>query len=242
MDEVNDHSGIPRDAKHETTAPVVSVSMAEALERLLPYCDNNPHKVAARLDAQHREGDVRLLGGDVAMAPGANPAMLGIAAHIPPDGRAVLYIQVRKALAGDYPIWDGETVTSLSQHHQFWAFERENFDAHFPGEPIPDKPIADKSIPDELISDTPIPDEPKNRGGRPPDFEVIDLLTEALVYVGVAGKLPKTAGGEGGLREKLKQRLGPRCPGRTRFNEIFGPIYQRIQNERPPRHIPPIGD
>src|SRR5262249_19838001 len=121
------------------TAPAGSVFMAEALARYLPHCDNKPHKVAARLDAQQREGDVRLLGGNVAIAPGANPSMLGVKAHISPDGRAFLYVQVRKGLAGDYPIWDGETVTSLSQHHQFWAFERESFDAHFPDAPVSNK-------------------------------------------------------------------------------------------------------
>jgi hypothetical protein len=229
-------------AEQQPTTPDGPVSMADALERLLPYCDGNPHKVAARLDARHREGEIRLLAGGVVMAPGANPAMMGIAAHIPPDGRAVLYVQVRKALVGDYPIWDGKTVESLEKHHQFWTFERKSFDAHLPDEPVADAPVSDGSIPKEPISSEPVSDESKNLGGHPVEFEVEDLLREALVYLGVAGKLPKTVGGQGGLHDQLKQRLGTRCPGRTRFNEIFGPIFQRIQSERPPRHLPPIGD
>jgi hypothetical protein len=95
-----------------------------------------------------------------------------------------------------------------------WAFERERFERHFPG-------------------------GPKNRGGRPREFNVEDLLAEALVYTAVAGALPKTVEGEGSLHEKLLLRLGSRCPGRVRFGEIFGPIYQRIKDERPadPRRL-----
>ncbi len=209
------------------------VSLGEALERYLPHCENNPHKVAARLDAQHRDGDVRLLGGDAMMAPGANPSMLGVKAHIAPDGRAFLYVQVRKGLVGDYPIWDGETVTSLRKHHEFWAFERESFDAHLPAAPS-------APIPSAPVADGPVSTEAKNLGGHPAEYEIVDLLIEALVYVGVKGQLPKTMRGAGGLHDQLKQRLGSRCPGSTRFGEIFGPIYQRIKNEQPPRHLPPI--
>src|SRR5262245_9368144 len=117
-------------------ATASSVSMVEALERLLPRCENNPHKVAARLDAQHREADVPLLGGGVAIAPGANPSMLGIKAHIRPDGRAFLHVQVRKALDGNYTLWDGKTEPSLEEHHKFWTFERKSFDAHLPDAPV----------------------------------------------------------------------------------------------------------
>jgi hypothetical protein len=94
--------------------------------------------VAAQLDLQHRNNDVRLLAGGVVMAPGSNPSMLGIAADIPPDGRAVLYVQIRQALNRDYlnrdyPVWKpGETVERLERHRQFFAFERESFDAHSP--------------------------------------------------------------------------------------------------------------
>jgi hypothetical protein len=185
--------------------------MVEALERLLPHCDDNPHRVASRLDAQHREGEIRLLGGGVAIAPNANPAMLGVAAHISSDGRACLYVQVRRGLAGNYPTWhsapDDDTTESLDRHHQFWTFERKSFDTHMPS-----------------VS--------KNRGGRPREFNDMDLLVEALVYVGVAGALPKTVEGEGSLHEKLKLRLGSRCPERARFHRVFGPIFQRIKDER----------
>ena len=53
------------------------VSMTEALERLLPHCENGPHKVAARLDEHHRNGEVCLLGGDVAIAPSVKPVDAG---------------------------------------------------------------------------------------------------------------------------------------------------------------------
>jgi hypothetical protein len=192
-------------SKGKRAGPVL---MAEALERLLPYCDGSPHQVAARLDKQHREGDVGLLGGGTAMAPAANPALLGVVAHIPPVGEAFLYVQVRQNLGMHCPIWDG-TVTSLEQHHDFWAFERTSFENHFPNTATP-----------------------KNRGGRPAEYSVEDLVTEALVYVVVAGALPKTVEGEGGLYEKLRDRLRSRCPAPTRLREIFGPIYQRIENER----------
>src|SRR5262249_36646817 len=106
------------------------------------------------------------------------------------------------------PVWDvGMTLEDLDKHHRFWAFERPSFEAHFPG-------------------------TPRNPGGHPREYVVEDLLIEALVYTGIAGALPKTVEGEGSLYEKLKQRLGSRCPERTRFCEIFGPIFQRIKNER----------
>jgi hypothetical protein len=95
----------------------------------------------------------------------------------------------------------------LAKHHQFWTFERASFEAHFPR-------------------------APRNPGGRPREYVVEDLLIEALIYAGVAGGLPRTVEGEGSLYEKLKQRLGSRCPERVRFCEIFGPIFQRIKNER----------
>jgi hypothetical protein len=238
-----------------TTGPVF---MDEALERFLPHCDNNPHKVAERLDTMHRRGEVRLLAGKAMVAPSGNPKMLGVVAHVLSDGKAVLYVQVRQGLAGDYPIWDGEDVESLKEHHRFWAFERDSFDALLSDAPVADGPVPKTPTPEAPVAAAPIaetptletpvvagpvPDGPKNRGGHPIEFEVEDLLIEALVYVGVVGELPKSVGGEGGLHEKLKQRLGSRCPARIRFNEIFSPIFQRIQNEqRPSRHLPPIGD
>src|SRR5262249_53167602 len=99
------------------------------------------------------------------------------------------------------------TLALLEEIHRFWTFERKSFEDHFPS-------------------------APKNPGGRPREFNDMELLAEALVYVGVAGSLPKTAEGEGGLHGKLLVRLGSRCPQRVRFREIFGPIYQRIKDEQ----------
>jgi hypothetical protein len=224
------------------------VSMVEALERLLPHCGSNPYKVASRLDQQHRDGDVRLLGNGVVMAPGANPRMLGVKAHILPDGRAVLYVQVRMGLhGGDYPVWDGETVTgetegSLTKHHKFWMFERKSFDDHLPDTPISDKSVPDTPVHNEPISREPVPDESKtSRGGRPADYSVEELLADALVYVSLKD-MPKTMGGGGGLHAQLTMRLGNRCPGLTRFKEIFRPIFEQIHRERPLRHADEIAE
>ena len=46
------------------TSPVMGVTtgpvfMVEALERQLPYCENNSHKVAECLDTKHRRGEVQ---------------------------------------------------------------------------------------------------------------------------------------------------------------------------------------
>jgi hypothetical protein len=241
--------GIPSAVNADIDAPRATtfvVSMAEALERLLPHCDNKPHKVAARLNAQQGDGDVVLLGGGVAMAPDANPLMLTVKAHIPPDGRAFLYVQVNQGLNGDYSIWDGETVSSLRRHHEFWAFERESFDDHFPRGPIPHKPVLSETAPTAPVSNEPVSNEPvsnklvsdrsKNRGGREREFDVEMLLTEALVYLAIEGELPKHVTGDNSLHEKLELQLGAECPKRARFSEFFGPIYNRIEDERRRRH------
>src|SRR5262245_9227045 len=128
------------------------VSLSEALERLLPHCDNNPHKVASRLDAQHRDGDLPLLGGKAVIDPITNPSMLGMKARILSTGKAVLYVQVREGLDGKYPIWDGKDLESLRKHHAFWTFDRALFETHFP-----------VSV---------------DRGGRPPKYNRADILIE----------------------------------------------------------------
>src|SRR5215472_7060443 len=109
---------------------MTTVSLIEALQRRLPYCKNDPHKVAVQLDLQHRNNDIHLLAGGVVIAPGSNPSLLGIVAHIPPDGRAVLYVQIRDSLNRDCPVWEpGETAERLERHRQLWTFERESFHA-----------------------------------------------------------------------------------------------------------------
>jgi len=236
--------GVPSTVNADANAPRATtfvVSMAEALERLLPRCHDNPHKVAARLDVQHRKDDVFLLGGGVAMPPGSNPSMLGIVAHIPPAGPPFLYVQCRAGRPPG-PIWDvGMTLEDLNKHHRFWAFERESFDDHFPDGPIPHKPALSEAIPTELVSNEPVSNEsvsdgPKNRGGREQDYDVGKLLTEALVYLAIEGELPKHVTGDNSLHEKLELQLGAECPKRARFSEFFGPIYNRIEEERRRRH------
>jgi hypothetical protein len=111
------------------------VSLTEALERLLPHHEDNPDEVACWLDDQQPGGHLPLLGGGVVMASSANPAMLGIVAHIPPVGRPFLYVQVRQDLGTGYHLWEpGHTVESLAQHHRFWTLAREGFERCVPGE------------------------------------------------------------------------------------------------------------
>ena len=174
-------------------SPPQSVSLPDALERLLPHFEYNPHKVAKWLDDRQRTGDIPLLGV-VEMPPNSNPGMLGVMARFSLSGEPELYVEKRGGVG-----WD--------RTYQDWAFGGEGFGAHFPG-------------------------APKNRGGHPVEYNVEDILTEALVYVGVAGRLPDTVGGQGGVLEQLEPRLGPRCPGRTRFHEIFDPIFRRIKAEK----------
>src|SRR5262249_40953380 len=129
---------------------------------------------------------------------------------------------------------------------RFWAFERESFDDHFPDGPIPHKPALSEAIPIELVSNEPVSNEPvsnelvsdrsTNRGGRERQFDAEMLLTEALVYLAVEGELPKHVAGDNSLHEKLELQLGAECPGRSRFSELFGPIYKRIEDERRRRH------
>lgn len=189
------------------------VTMDEALQRLRPLFEDSPHKVAHWLDDRRRDGDVCLLGGGASMPP--NAPSLGIMAHIAPDGRASLYVRLSQGMNPMPPVVGVATTDPagafapalFEKHHQFWMFERAGFEKHFPG-------------------------KAKNRAGRKPDFTPEELKDEALIYAGVAGALPRTMDGEGGLREKLQDRLGSRCPKHTRFSEIFGPIYKKIDEER----------
>src|SRR6516165_1073306 len=109
------------------------VFLPEALERLLPLpqFDNNPHKVARWLDDRHREGDLQLLAGDLVIAPASNPSLLCVLARGLPDGRVVLYSQVRRAMTIDCPVWDGESEDALRQHQEFWSYDRTPFETVF---------------------------------------------------------------------------------------------------------------
>src|SRR5262249_45661616 len=168
----------------------------------------------SRLDAQHRDGDVGLLGGGAAMAPDANPAMLGIAAHIPPDGKAALYVQVRQGLVGYYPVVGSVTENPaesfspepLERHHQFWTFERKSFEDHFPG-------------------------APKKRGGRPKPYtpehreRVLIEAAMALLDEGVPKSLT-----EDELADMVAIRMDRDAPGGTLLKEILKPLYKRLKD------------
>src|SRR5215469_4599812 len=105
-------------AEQQSSTCTGPVTLIEALTRALPRCKNNPHKVKTRLETSQREGDIRLLANGVPMAPGATPTQLGVEARIWPDGRAILYINVREGLnlVWDHktmaPVWDGEMLES----------------------------------------------------------------------------------------------------------------------------------
>ena len=101
--------------------PPQLVSRADALERLLPHFENNPHKVAKCLDDLQQTGDILLLGV-VEMPPNSNPGMLGVKARFSPSGEPELYVEKRGSVG-----WD--------RTYQDWAFGGEGFEAHFPGAP-----------------------------------------------------------------------------------------------------------
>jgi hypothetical protein len=96
----------------------VFVSLAEALERSLPLCDNNPFEVANWLNLQQQHGKIRLLGDNEVVAPNANPSILSVMARISPDGKTELYIEVRR---------------SIDRCYKRWGFERDSFEASLPG-------------------------------------------------------------------------------------------------------------
>ena len=50
------------------------VTLVDALKRLLPHCEDNPHKVANWLNERHSEGDIRLLANGVGLT--ATPVTL----------------------------------------------------------------------------------------------------------------------------------------------------------------------
>jgi hypothetical protein len=178
------------------------VTLVEALERLLPHCEGNPHKVASRLDAEYRDGGIRLLGNGVAMAPNSSPSLLGIAAYIASDGKAVLYVDVRQALPGyssSQPSWP---VDHLEQHHRFWTFERASFEDRLRG-------------------------TPKNPGGRPPVYDREGILIEAAVSVykdGLPGPftLEKFAA-------QVAARLGDGTPSSTWLEDLLRPLWKKLR-------------
>jgi hypothetical protein len=192
--------------------------MIEALRRHLPHCNNDPYKVAMRLDLQHRNNDVHLLAGGVVIAPGSNPSLLGIVAHIPPDGRAVLYVQIRQALSGNYPVWEpGGTVESLERHRQFWTFERESFDAHSPDQQggalqenanheAPSTPVA----PPRIGEDQPVGDQELTQPPAHRPEKVIPRWEEAMEYAGKQRRHNPAIAGSAAEMRSIKTWLSDR--------------------------------
>ena len=184
----------------------------EALERLLPHCEDRLFEVVEWLNDRHRRGHIDLLAGGVAVTPNTNPEMLGFAGRVLPNGKAVLYIQVRGSLTDaegrPYPLWDGKTMESLKLHHQFWANDRTTFEQHFP--------TADK-----------------NRGGRPRKYSREDILIEAAVAACKLaleeGNIPKSLTLEG-LCGMVEDRMGAGSPGTTTLKNVIGPLFWRLKD------------
>jgi hypothetical protein len=188
------------------------VFFPEALERLLPLpqFDNNPHKVASWLDDRHRDGDLQLLAGDIVIAPAANPSMLGVVAHIPQVGKAVLYIQVRKSMNIDCPLWDCESETGLLKHQGYWSYGRTTFEEVFP-----------VSV---------------DRGGRPPEYSREDILIEAAILVYEDGPPERlTAGAWADAISARIEARGANSPGSTLLREVLGPLNKRFKAIVPKR-------
>jgi hypothetical protein len=174
------------------------VTLVEALERLLPHCGDNPHKVAEWLNLHCRTGDIPLHVEGIEIAPAATQnGMIVIVGRISPSGEKSLEGQVSGSGG-----WDPRWIKAREE--LVFTFGREGFEVHLPG-------------------------PAKSPGGHPTEFSREDLFAEALVYAGAS--LPRTMTGEGSLHEKLKLRIGPRCPEESQFKKFFGPIYQRIKDE-----------
>ena len=193
-------------AKGARTGPVF---FDEALGRLLPHCEDSLFEVVEWLNERHRRGHIDLLAGGVAVTANTNPAMLGFAGRVLPNGKAVLYIQVRQDLgnARSYPIWDGKTMESLKLHQQVWANDRATFEQHFPAD--------------------------ENRGGRPPKYSREGVLNEAAALaVEIAlddGSLPQPLT-LNWLCNAVEERMGPASPGTTMLKEILSPLFWRFKD------------
>jgi hypothetical protein len=184
-----------------STAQTGPVSLSEALERLLPLFNNKVHKVATWLDQRHRDGDLQLLAGDIVIAPATNPSMLGVVARGLPDGRTVLYVQVRKGLNIDCPVWDGENEDALCKHQAFWSYGRTTFETIFP--------------------------VPVDRGGRPPKYDPAEILIEAAVAIYEDGP-PKPSTIEGWVA-LIQRRLGDQSPGEGLLKKVLAPLNRRMK-------------
>jgi hypothetical protein len=179
-------------AKGRRTDPV---TLDEALERLLPFCDANPFAVADWLNAQHRLGKIRLFGNDIEIPPADNMAGLYmiLADHLP-NGQPHLKDRIHIKW---HPSWfsDNGPVRPVT------TFERESFEAHFPG-------------------------APKNLGGRPPVYDRERILIEAAVSVyedGLPGPftLEKFAA-------QVAARLGDGAPSSTWLENLLRPLWKRL--------------
>jgi hypothetical protein len=85
------------------------------LERLLPFCDNNPFKVADWLNNHHRWGDICLLGDGKKIARNSIPGILAVEARILDGKHPELYVDPRGAVG-----WN--------RRYEVWQFERDSFE------------------------------------------------------------------------------------------------------------------
>jgi hypothetical protein len=108
------------------------VGLDEALERLLPYCDGSPHRVAERVNLLCRTGELTLLVGGVEINPAAIQSGM-ITVVISPTGALEGRIQ-----GGWHPDWRRENPV--------FTFERASFEKHLPGAKRKGNPWAVRAI------------------------------------------------------------------------------------------------
>ena len=110
------------------------VLLDEALERLLPYCEDSPHKVAERVNLRCRTGELALRVGDVEINPAAiQNGMVTIVGRISPTGAKSLEGQIR---GGWDPRWRENPV---------FAFERATLEKHL------EKRKSSKRVQEEIL-------------------------------------------------------------------------------------------
>jgi hypothetical protein len=102
--------------------PADALTLDEVLEQLLPHCDDNAFEVARWMRDHIRLGKIRLLADGVVVPPRVFPTYVDVEATIAPDGRAGLFLELRRAFVlGD------RGYIPVSQ----WVVDRRSFDINF---------------------------------------------------------------------------------------------------------------
>jgi hypothetical protein len=99
-----------------------ALTLDEVLEQMLPYFDDDAFEVARWLGDHIERAKVRLLADGVAVPPHRYTLYLAVTAKIAPDGRASLFVELKRA----FGLGEGGH-TPVKQ----WTVERKSFDIHF---------------------------------------------------------------------------------------------------------------